>query len=222
MSKDVIKRLKIVKRLKEEYGKELNTFYKKDSSHGWNHIEDVVKNALEINRKLTLNLNEEHLVLAALFHDIYSDIDRENHHTLAADWFAKFMIKQGKYEASDIMEMSSAIKEHRASYKGEYSSLLSEVLAAADRGAPDLNSKIIRSSKYYLEREPNSDLKTIAENVYKHMVEKFSRTGYMKYNAIYSSFYKKEIHNMYVTIDKLSVDKVFNILIENLKEKKEK
>ena len=171
---------------------------------------------------MTLNLNEEHLVLAALFHDIYSDIDRENHHTLAADWFAKFMIKQGKYEASDIMEMSSAIKEHRASYKGEYSNVLSEVLAAADRGAPDLNSTIIRSSKYYLEREPNSDLKTIAENVYKHMVEKFSRTGYMKYNAIYSSFYKKEIHNMYVTIDKLSVDKVFNILIENLKEQEEK
>jgi HD superfamily phosphodiesterase len=196
----------------------LDTFYKKDSSHGWNHIEDVAKNALEINRRMILNLNEEYLVLAALFHDIYSDTNRKNHHTLAADWFAKFMIKQYKYDAIDILEMSSAIKEHRASYKGEYSSLLSEVLAAADRGAPDLNSKIIRSSKYYLEREPNSDLKTIAENVYKHMVEKFSRTGYMKYNAIYSSFYKKEIHNMYVTIDKLSVDKVFNILIENLKE----
>ena len=120
------------------------------------------------------------------------------------------------------MKMSSAIKEHRASYKGEYSSLLSEVLAAADRGAPDLNSTIIRSSKYYLEREPNSDLKTIAENVYKHLLEKFSRTGYMKYNAIYSSFYKKEINNMYVAIDNLNIDKVFNILIENFKKQEEK
>ena len=219
MSKDFIKRLKIIKRLKEEYGKELNTFYKKDSSHGWNHIEDVARNVLEINRKMTLGLNEEHLVLAALFHDIYSDIDRENHHTLAADWFAKFMIKQNKYNATDIMEMSLAIKEHRASYKGEYSNLLSEVLAAADRGAPNLNSSIIRSSKYYLEREPNSDLKTIAENVHKHMLEKFSRTGYMKYNTIYSSFYKKEIHNMYAAIDNLNIDKVLNILIENEKQK---
>ena len=108
MSKDIIKRLK------EEYGKELDTFYKKDSSHGWSHVEDVAKNALEINRKMILNLNEEHLVLVALFHDIYSDIDRKNHHTLAADWFAKFMIKQGKYVAIDILEMSLAIKEHRA------------------------------------------------------------------------------------------------------------
>ena len=129
----------IIKRLKEEYGKELDTFYKKDSSHGWSHVEDVAKNALEINRKMILNLNEEHLVLVALFHDIYSDIDRKNHHTLAADWFIKFMIKQDKYSTSDILEMSLAIKEHRASYNGEYSSLLSEVLAAADRGTPDLN-----------------------------------------------------------------------------------
>ncbi len=159
MSKDVIERLK------EEYCKELDTFYKKDSSHGWSHVEDVAKNALEINRRMILNLNEEYLVLAALFHDIYSDTDRKNHHTLAADWFAKFMIKQYKYDAIDILEMSLAIKEHRASYNGEYSSLLSEVLAAADRGAPDLNSLIIRSSKYHLEKEPNRDLKTIAENV---------------------------------------------------------
>ena len=45
MSKDIIERLK------EEYGKELNTFYKKDSSHGWSHVEDVAKNALEMNSK---------------------------------------------------------------------------------------------------------------------------------------------------------------------------
>lgn len=215
MSKDVIERLK------EEYGKELDAFYKKDSSHGWSHVEDVAKNALEINRKMILNLNEEYLVLAALFHDIYSDTDRKNHHTLAADWFARFMVKQYKYDAIDILEMSLAIKEHRASYNGEYSSLLSEVLAAADRGAPDLNSLIIRSSKYYLEKEPNRDLKTVAENVYKHMLEKYSRTGYMKYNAIYSSFYGEEIYNMYAAIDDLNIDKVFNILIENLKEQEE-
>ena len=209
----------IIKRLKEEYGKELDTFYKKDSSHGWSHVEDVAKNALEINRKMILNLNEEYLVLVALFHDIYSDIDRKNHHILAADWFIKFMIKQDKYKTTDILEMSLAIKEHRASYNGEYSSLLSEVLAAADRGAPDLNSAIIRSSKYHLEREPNKDLKTVAEDVYKHMLEKYSRTGYMKYNAIYSSFYGEEIYNMYVAIDDLNIDKVLNFLIENEKQK---
>ena len=204
-----------IKILKEEYDKELNSFYKKDSSHGWNHIEVVAKNVLEINRKMALGLNEEHLVLAALFHDIYSDIDRENHHTLAADWFTKFMIKQDKYSTTDIIEMALAIKEHRASYKGEYSSLLSEVLAAADRGAPNLNSFIIRSAKYHLEREPNSYLKTIVENVYKHMLEKFSRKGYMKYNSIYSSFYGEEIYNMYAAIDNLSIDKVLKIVIEN-------
>ena len=213
MSKDIIERLK------EEYGEELNTFYKKDSSHGWSHVENVAKNALEINRKMILNLNEEYLVLAALFHDIYSDTNRENHHALAADWFAKFMIEQHKYDTINILEMSLAIKEHRASYKREYSSLLSEVLAAADRGAPDLNSLIIRSSKYYLEKEPNRDLKTVAENVHKHMLEKYSRTGYMKYNVIYSSFYGEEIYNMYVAIDDLDIDKVFNILIENEKQK---
>ncbi len=209
----------IIKRLKEEYGKELDIFYKEDSSHGWSHVEDVAKNALEINKKMILNLNEEHLVLAALFHDIYNDTDRKNHHTLAADWFVKVMIEQGKYDAIDILEMSLAIKEHRASYNGEYSSLLSEVLAAADRGAPDLNSLIIRSSKYYLEKEPNRDLKTVAEDVYKHMLEKYSRTGYMKYNAIYSLFYGEEIYNMYVAIDDLSIDKILNILIENEKQK---
>lgn len=208
----------IIKRLKEEYGKELDAFYKKDSSHGWSHVEDVAKNALEINRKMILNLNEEHLVLAALFHDIYSDTDRENHHTLAAEWFVEFMIiEQGKYNTIDILEMSLAIKEHRASYNGEYSSLLSEVLAAADRGAPDLNSLIGRSSKYYLEKGPNRDLKTVAEDVYKHMLEKYSRTGYMKYNAIYSLFYGEEIYNMYLAIDDLNIDKVFNII--NIKQK---
>ena len=205
----------IIERLKEEYSKELDIFYKKDSSHGLSHVEEVAKNALEINRKMILNLNEEYLVLAALFHDIYSDINRENHHALAADWFVEFMIEQDKYNENDILEISLAIKEHRASYNGEYSSLLSEVLAAADRGAPNLNSLIIRSSKYYLEKEPNKDLKIVAKDVYKHMLEKYSRTGYMKYNAIYSSFYGEEIYNMYIAVDDLNIDKVFNILIEN-------
>ena len=205
----------IIKRLKEEYGKELDIFYKKDSSHGLSHVEEVAKNALEINRKMILNLNEEYLVLVALFHDIFSDIDRKNHHTLAADWFIKFMKEKDKHDEIDILEMSLAIKEHRASYNGEYSSLLSEVLAAADRGAPNLKSIIFRSSKYYLEKNLNKDLKEVAEDVYKHLLEKYSRNGYMKYNAIYSSFHGEEIYNMYLAIDNLNTDKVFNILIKN-------
>lgn len=124
-------------------------------------------------------------------------------------------------------------REHRASFSGEFSNVLCEIFSAADRDALDLKQIIQRSYSYTKKRrevQPRRNIiievgrtqfsidklmrDLIANDwefdkveVFYHIIDKFSKIGYMfdniKPNGIFMEYYKNDIQNFWNEIDEL-------------------
>lgn len=161
----------IYEKLKEKY----NNF---DSAHGVDHINTVIENALLINKKLGYPYKENVILIAALYHDIGMIVDRKTHH-----------LESAKYVLSDdeILEhvteeerylISKACEEHRASYNGEFTSLLSKIINDAD-SMTDVITMVTRSIQYSLSVIKENE--SLYDKVYSHLKEKYGRNGYCKF-----------------------------------------
>lgn len=190
----------------------LSKYYNNSKSHGLDHVREVSRRALEIKYgypDIDFECNDIMIILAGLFHDIMSEQNREHHETVGAEIFLK-EIKKFTFidilSEEEINKVAEAITQHRASYKGKYSNKFCELMAAADRDKPDL-FKIIRRSYNFI-RENDSRLKEeeILEEVKKHLIDKFSRDGYMKYPEFYAKIYELELNCLWDDIDMLKND----------------
>ena len=143
------------------------------------------------------------------------------------DWEYKF-----KYpEKSKLVAL--LCKEHRASFNGEFSNILCEIFSAADRDCLDLKQIIQRSYSYTKKRrEINPRRNIIIEiggtqysvdklmrdliandwefekvEVFYHIIDKFSKIGYMftniKPDGIFMEYYKNDIQKFWDEIDQL-------------------
>ena len=128
--------INIVSELLKELKPILESFYNNSEGHGIKHVMDVMYRALHYNESLNLKLNKKEIVLASLLHDMYSGSSRKTHHILGHDYVMKSTSKV--FDGLNKESIAKAILEHRASYTGEYSSLLSELISSADRGEPNL------------------------------------------------------------------------------------
>ncbi len=223
--------IKEYKKLVIEHFKE---FYKDvDEAHGLTHVTAVTNLALDFNSKLKLGLSEYDIVVAGISHDIFSYTHRDEHHTKAKDYILQ---DTGEIYAmvDNKTQIAYAVGEHRGSFKGEYTSKLSELISAADRGLPNLTGIIKRI--YQCAVNPNlvfsvdqfgiPDItlsnritllethdKLLSEGVdpvlvktFVHLYEKYSINGYGRYNSVYKNVYKEELCNMWEEIEKISVN----------------
>lgn len=188
------------------------------NSHGTGHIYDVVEQSLNIMKKNNISKDLLNTVLlSAVLHDCTRDVDKEKHES-SAEIFIKELGKINKTfnqfminSKTNYKLVLNAIREHRASYKGEFSSIVSEIISSADRGNPEsLDYKIERSFNYAKEHGKNSKEAWI--HAIDHMKEKFGRNGYQKLPKLYIDFYKDEIEELWNKIDNLdySYDHVCN------------
>lgn len=155
-----------------------------DDAHKYEHAEDVMEMALYINRKMNWNVCEKQIIISASIHDMFTD-DRKNHHNLGSSYVmnTKDAILD-TLSSNEKKYIALAIKEHRGSFTGEYSSLLSECIAAADRGPCDYQIMYNRSLKYH---------KGDHTKVRKHLIDKFSYDGYVKFPLSYQKIFKSEL-----------------------------
>lgn len=178
-----------------------------DRAHRISHVVGVSETAVSINEDLRLGLDNCILVGAAMVHDLFN-LSRHNHHIVAQeyvfdnkiDWLSEFSL-------DERVKMGDAVAEHRASFKGNYSSVYSETIAAADRGAPDLRSALIRCAVYGVDicgyrRE------RLYQHVIEHMQEKFGKGGYSRYSPIYLLYYKEKRDAFSKAIDELTVEEI--------------
>lgn len=178
-----------------------------DKGHQIGHADNVCNLALELNEQHVLMLRYECIVVAAYFHDMFARY-REMHElfassafsTLTEPWFDIF-------NATEVSDIECAILEHRASYGGSsYYSLLSELIASADRGKPENIDKLLKriiSCDITKQRPKDMDEQTFAINFLKR---KSGSGGYAKYPPLYERIYEKELL-------------IFRQEIDNLKEK---
>lgn len=162
-----------------------------DAAHRVDHIYYVTRNALELTKFFKLNDRDSRIVImAALLHDLGCRLNREQHEIIAVGLIWA-MLTQGNYvdntwahpvenhfTSEEVIEITTAAMQHRASFKGERESLTSRLVAVADRGKPDVHTVIHRSVLFNLDKGlPRQE---IIDNVVYHMQEKYSKdTGYM-------------------------------------------
>lgn len=216
---------RIVNKAKSELKDVLHEYYGSNVAHGIVHVETVMKRALLLNEKYNLKIDETEIVMSALLHDIFSSKDRDNHHELAAKWVESSMMPSlgDKHSKARI---ANAIREHRASYKGKYSSPLSELLASADRDLPVLEDILLRMYHHRLDLDPKATKNEIIPDMIKHLGEKYSRDGYITYPDLYKLDNEVKLETLYNTIDKIlsghirvSVNRVKQNFRINLKRK---
>lgn len=199
--------------------KEALSFYYElndSESHGYQHLDNVYELAMDMKAKLNIDIPNNIIGIAAYTHDMFSSINRKLHHELAY----KYVLDTSVYFLNDLHTndrylIACAVREHRASYEGTYTSILSELLSAADRGKPDIKSNVIRSYKYSAETNPDANEFTLFSLVRKHMIEKFSTNGYARYNDLYNRYFEVELKEMKEFFDNISVKDIENIIKEN-------
>ena len=195
---------------------ELRDFYKKfydenDNAHKIDHADEVVDAALHIVRELQLPLNKNIVMLTAYLHDIYRGVSKKGHHIMAF----KYVMEEKHdpflqyYHSSIRYTIAKACLEHRGSFKGEFSSLLSEVISAADRGKFTVESAIKRSYKYHMSSAHASGGDPI-ENVYNHVKNKYGTKGYARFPSLYSKVYDLDTARKH--IDELTINDVREVI----------
>ena len=198
-----MKVIKLWRTYTAEFKELLETSYS-SLSHGMDHIKKVYDTAIYLNNKYNIGADIEEILLASLFHDMFDYKDRKKHHQLAHDWIMSSMhplITLGDKERQKRVAM--AILEHRASHTGTYYSPLSELIASADRGKPNLVEVVTRAFQYQIDKYPNTTHAEKVANVKQHLIDKFSQTGYAAYTNLYIKEYNVELYTMFEQIEKI-------------------
>ena len=180
-----------------------------DLAHDLNHVINVYLKMVDIDKVLDLGVDKKMILLAAFLHDLKCHVDRKKHCLLSANyvtdcWYAKDckdpFIQQ--LTEKEVIVLSDAIIKHRASGNEVPGSGLAGLLYAADKDSPMLEKIVLRSYEY-----DNN-----CEHVLKHLKEKFSKEGYLKYNVFYKMYYgTTNIDRVYDEINNLTVEKIKNI-----------
>ena len=102
-------------------------------NHGFIHIRNVIKNAKRLAITFKLNKKEiDLLLIASTLHDIGYLIDRDDHAYNGGE-LAKIILKEWKFNDTDINVISNAIKNHGGKKQEEYQDKISMCLIIADK-----------------------------------------------------------------------------------------
>ena len=228
----------LVDKLLEEFKSVLERSYDQDDGHGLEHVMGVVQRALRGNDILNLGLNPKEIIVAGLFHDIFSKTNREDHHIKGHDYIINSSDLE-VFEDIDIVRVARAILEHRASDSKKYvslyaldhdkkpfklkddqkyfDSLLSELIASCDNEPLVLQDIVERCYKYTVSKHKDSDCVVIEDKVKKHIQEKFSRDGYLKFPYMFTVLSEKPLEEFYNEVDDFVSGKTHVIINHNNK-----
>lgn len=159
-----------------------------DRAHGWGHIVDVAKTAKALAKQY--KVEDTALLLAALCHDLYATVSREDHEVHAGQWVREHLASFGYGAYVEVV--ARMCEQHRASYQGEYSGAMEELFASADRGffePANYAEHYWRSFQYNADKYPEFTPLEVCGNVANHMREKFGINGYAKWPIIYSEVF---------------------------------
>ena len=158
-----------------------------DGAHTLSHALEVERCSLLFCRET--GVSTELASAASLLHDVGCHVSRKSHHEIAHDFV---MDLPGtlfpSFEGQRLVAL--ACLEHRASWKGGFSSPLSEVISCADRGAPSFENILERSLKYRA-GEANA-----LEGAHTHMRNKYGKGGYVKYSPLYLKLFSAEVEEL--------------------------
>ena len=201
---------------KEWVGKILVSLEQNDKAHQPDHVLGVT---LEAERIIDDNPELERyrfeIITAAFLHDIGCRVDRATHHEIGASYAMDDEYLSSKVNRRSRVIIAGAILKHRASWVGSDRSDVEDVVAAADRGEPNIKRYLKRACLYrygQYESERGVDCSVTEAEVDEivnasidHLRDKFGPDGYVwaKYPRYGLKYYSKVIKEIK---DKLSVN----------------
>lgn len=150
--------------------------YKKlDAAHNKKHIRYVIRRSLAIAKEYNADANMAYCIAA--FHDIGMLEGREQHETRGAEKIDTDKVITRLFDSTQIELIKAAIREHRASYAGTYTSIYSRIISQADRSF-DIFLMTERSIKYGERYFSDYSYEQHYERTYKYLKKKYGREGY--------------------------------------------
>lgn len=193
----------------------LTKYNSNDKGHGIDHIKYVINRSLTF-AKLVDNINLDMVYTIAAYHDIGHSIDPRNHESISA----KILLNDSKlldfFTDEELIIMSMAIEDHRASLDSEPRNIYGKIVSSADRNV-NIVPILKRTYEYRIKHSNAKSLKEIIEESYKHLVEKFGNDGYANKKMYFEDDeYKKFLEDIHTLLnDKNEFYKMY-IKVNNL------
>ena len=186
-----------------------------DQAHRLSHVNNVIKQSLDLARKIGADINMAYTIAA--YHDLGLEGPRAIHHVTSG----KILLADNRlrrwFSTEKIKIMKEAVEDHRASASHAPRSIYGKIVAEADRELDpmDVFKRIILYGKdHYYEMSKEQQWKRFTE----HLKDKYSNTGYIKLWIPGSSNEKKlkEIRD-YIN-NPVKLREIFDQMFEETKE----
>ena len=147
------------------------------ASHGLSHVQHVIKNSLELARKMGADVDMSYAIAA--YHDIGMSGPRAIHHLTGGKILAADARLKRWFTPEQIRIMREAVEDHRASASHTPRSMYGKIVAEADR---DLEPEHVfrRTVQFGLEHYPEKNKEEQWKRFEAHMQEKYSNNGYIR------------------------------------------
>lgn len=146
-------------------------------SHGLKHVLRVIKISLELARIVGADQNMAYVIAA--YHDLGMEGPRAIHHLTGGKILASDARLKKWFTSEQIKIMKEAVEDHRASSSRTPRSIYGKIVAEADR---DLEPQEVfrRAIEFGIENYPEKNEEEQWKRFHKHMIEKYSESGYIR------------------------------------------
>ena len=177
--------------------KDLNQYLEKlieryvdfDPAHNIDHARAVVKNseyiAINVMKDEQIELDMNMVRTIAVMHDLGLEFDRATHHIKSGEIVRREEELKQYFNEDQIEIIAKAVEEHRASYKGNYTSIYSMIVSDADR-MNTANEYIERTYNWSRLHYPELNEIELYEEVKGHLKHKYGEQGYARFNTKYA------------------------------------
>jgi len=147
-----------------------------DKAHQRDHVMMVIRQSLELAKKLGVNLDLAYAIAA--YHDTGLCEGRECHHVVSARIIRADQTLRQWFTEEEIGTIADAAEDHRASSDHAPRTVYGRIVAEADRFI-DADTIIRRTIQYGIDHYPTLDREEHYYRMVSHLREKYGRGGYL-------------------------------------------
>lgn len=148
-----------------------------DRAHNLEHVTRVIRRSLDLTKSTGVDINMAYTIAA--YHDLGMEGHRADHHIRGGKILAADARLRKWFSPEQIKIMKEAVEDHRASASRAPRSIYGKIVAEADRDI-DVQIVIRRTIQYGLTNYPEFDKESQWKRFYDHMLEKYSKDGYIR------------------------------------------
>ncbi|MGN0230401.1 MAG: HD domain-containing protein [Muribaculaceae bacterium] len=148
-----------------------------DAAHRVSHVRYVMEESMRLAQ--FYDVDEDMVYAIAAFHDTGLVEGRERHHIVSGQILHADEVLKRFFTPEQIVVMSEAVEDHRASAGHEPRSIYGRIVAEADRQI-DGDMTLRRMVQYGLSHYPDLDKEQQYNRMLAHLAEKYAEGGYLK------------------------------------------